>query len=105
MTTTNTKEKNTYRSELKVLVIGTAGAGKTSFVHKWTNNSFQENYKATVMSEYTGHPYNLNGHHYLIQVWDVAGQDRNTNVTKIFAKDALGAIVMSDSQNQVSLER
>lgn len=105
MSSTKIEDKNSYRSEIKVIVIGTSGAGKTSFVHKYTNNSFQENYKATIMSEYTGHPLNLDGHHYLIQVWDVAGQDNNTNVTKIFANNALGAIVMSDSQNQVSLER
>ena len=34
---------------------------------------------------------------YRIQLWDLAGQDKNTMVTKIFAKDFHGCVVMSDA--------
>ena len=36
---------------------------------------------------------------YRIQLWDLAGQDKNAMVTKIFAKDAHGCVVMSDATN------
>ena len=29
---------NKFRSDLKIIVIGNAGTGKTSFVNKWTKN-------------------------------------------------------------------
>ena len=36
-----------YRSDLKIIVIGTSGTGKTSYVNKWTKNLFSDTYKAT----------------------------------------------------------
>ena len=36
---------------------------------------------------------------YRIQLWDLAGQDKNAMVTKIFAKDAHGCVVMADATN------
>ena len=34
-----------FRSDLKIIVIGTSGTGKTSFVNKWTKNIFSDTYK------------------------------------------------------------
>ena len=41
-----------FRSDLKIIVIGTSGTGKTSLVNKWTKNLFSEVYKATIVSEF-----------------------------------------------------
>ena len=37
-----------FRGDFKIIVIGTSGTGKTSFVNKWTKNIFNETYKATI---------------------------------------------------------
>ena len=88
-----------FRSDLKIIVIGTSGTGKTSFVNKWTKNMFSDTYKATIVSEFGFKIFDDNGKLYRIQLWDLAGQDKNAMVTKIFAKDAHGCIVMSDATN------
>ena len=88
-----------FRSDLKIIVIGTSGTGKTSFVNKWTKNIFSDTYKATIVSEFGFKIFDDNGKLYRIQLWDLAGQDKNAMVTKIFAKDAHGCIVMSDATN------
>ena len=41
--------------------------------------------------------YEKNGKLYRIKLWDLAGYDKNYIVTKIFVKDALGCIIMSDA--------
>ena len=41
-----------FRTDLKIIVIGTSGTGKTSLVNKWTKNLFSEAYKATIVSEF-----------------------------------------------------
>ena len=41
-----------FRSDLKIIAIGTSGTGKTSVVNKWTKNLFSEAYKATIVSEF-----------------------------------------------------
>ena len=74
-----------FRSDLKIIVIGDSGTGKTSFVNKWTKNIFSDTYKATIVSEFGFKIFEYNGKLYRIQLWDLAGQDKNTMVTKIFA--------------------
>ena len=90
---------NQLRSDLKIIVIGTSGTGKTSFVNKWTKNVFSDTYKATIVSEFGFKIFEEGGKLYRIQLWDLAGQDKNAMVTKIFAKDAHGCVVMSDATN------
>ena len=93
-----------FRSDLKIIVIGTSGTGKTSFVNKWTKNIFSDTYKATIVSEFGFNIFEENGKLYRIQLWDLAGQDKNAMVTKIFAKDAHGCVVMSDATNSQTRE-
>ena len=95
---------NQFRSDLKIIVIGTSGTGKTSFVNKWTKNIFSDTYKATIVSEFGFKIFEENGKLYRIQLWDLAGQDKNAMVTKIFAKDAHGCVVMSDATNSQTRE-
>ena len=85
--------------EIKVILIGESGTGKTSFVNKWTKNTFEEKYKATIVSEFGFKVFENEGKLYRIQLWDLAGQDKNAMVTKIFAKDAHGVVVMADASN------
>ena len=89
-----------FRSDLKIIVIGTSGTGKTSFVNKWTKNIFSDTYKATIVSEFGFKIFEQEGKLYRIQLWDLAGQDKNAMVTKIFAKDAHGCVVMADATNE-----
>jgi small GTP-binding protein len=95
---------SSFRSDLKIIVIGTSGTGKTSFVNKWTKNIFNDTYKATIVSEFGFKVFEDNGKFYRIQLWDLAGQDKNAMVTKIFAKDAHGCVVMSDATNTQTRE-
>ena len=92
------------KNELKIIVVGNSGTGKTSFVNKWTKNTFSENYKATIVSEFSYKMQEYKGKFYKIQLWDLAGQDQNTCITKIFSKDSHGCIVLSDITNQKSLD-
>ena len=88
-----------FRSDLKIIFIGTSGTGKTSFVNKWTKNIFSDTYKAKIVSEFGFKIFEADGKLYRIQLWDLAGQDKNAMVTKIFAKDSHGCIVMADATN------
>ena len=95
---------SSFRSDLKIIVIGTSGTGKTSFVNKWTKNQFSDTYKATIISEFGFKIFEYEGKFYRIQLWDLAGQDKNAMVTKIFAKDAHGCVVMTDATNAETRE-
>ena len=95
--------KNT-KNELKIIVVGNSGTGKTSFVNKWINNTFDENYKATIVSEFSFKIVDYKDKTYKIQLWDLAGMDQNICITKIFSKDSHGCIVLSDITDKKTLE-
>ena len=97
-------DAESIRSDLKIIVIGSSGAGKTSYVNKWTKNIFQEEYKATIVSEFGFKIFECDQKLYRIQLWDLAGQDKNSTVTKIFAKDSHGCIIVSDATKPNNLE-
>lgn len=65
----------TMPNDLKIIVVGNAGTGKTSFVNRWTRNTFSETYKATIMSEFGYKIFNHKGKTFKIQLWDLAGND------------------------------
>lgn len=91
------------RSDLKIIVVGNAGTGKTSFVNQWTKNSFSDHYKATIVSEFGYKIHEYKGRNYKIQIWDLAGQDKNIMMTRVFCKDAHGVIILSDITNSQTL--
>jgi small GTP-binding protein len=100
---TRPSDAGSIRSDLKIIVIGPSGTGKTSYVNKWTKNIFNDKYKATIVSEFGFKIFEHEGKLYRIQLWDLGGQDKNSTITKIFAKDSHGCIIVSDSTDQDSL--
>ena len=84
-------------------MVGNSGTGKTSFVRKWIKNAFDENYKATIVSEFQYKIVEYKRKYYKIQLWDLAGQDLNSCITKIFARNSHGCIVFTDITDEKSL--
>ena len=83
--------------DIKIIVIGNSGTGKTKLVNKYTKNFFDDEYKQTIISQFGFKIYEKDEKLYRIQLWDLAGNDKNYMVTKIFAKDAYGCIIISDA--------
>ena len=97
-------EGKDIKNELKIIVIGNSNTGKTSFVNKWTKGTFTDFYKATVVSEFSYKIFQYKDKFYRIQLWDLAGQDQNTHITKIFSKNSHGCIVLCDITNKDTLK-
>jgi small GTP-binding protein len=83
--------------DLKIVVIGSSGAGKTCFVNKWTKNIFNDQYKATIASEFGFKLFEYEGKIYRIQLWDLGGQDRSISMTKLFSRDSHGCVIVTDA--------
>ena len=89
----------------KVLVIGDVGVGKTSMVNRIVYNTFSEKYKATIGCEFGLKILEINGESVRIQLWDLAGQDRLGGVSRLYCRDANGAIVVNDVTREGSLKQ
>ena len=93
------KKKNV---DLKIIIVGDSGTGKTSFVNKYILNKFDESYQATIATQFNFKIIEIGEVIYRIQFWDLAGQDRSTGTTKLFTKDSNGIVFCCEVNNQES---
>ena len=89
---------------LKIIVVGAPNTGKTNYVNKWAKNIFTDNYKPTIVSEFGFRVFEYNEKLYRIQLWDLAGNDKDKSLAKIFSKDSHGCAVLSDATNSETRE-
>lgn len=86
------------RHRYKVIVIGDANSGKTSFIKRYVSGEYAEDVATTIGVDY-GIKTITNPKRQMVivlEIWDIAGQDRNRTMVRPFFNDAVGAIVMAD---------
>ena len=91
------------KMDLKIIILGNSGTGKTSLCKKWIGEE-RESIKPTIITEYFSKIHVYNDKAYRIQLWDIGGQDRSNAIGKVFSKDSHGCILVSDVNNNQSLE-
>ena len=89
----NSKLITKKNKDLKIIIVGDSGTGKTSLINKYILNKFIESYQATIVSQFSFKILEIDDIVYRIHFWDIAGQDRNPQTTKIFCKDSNGIIL------------
>ena len=100
------KSSESYRyPDIKLVLIGTPNSGKKVFANKWSRNIATENDKSLISTDCYFKILKIDGYLLRIQIWELFGPNINhTSTTKIFAKDSLGAIFISDATNPEDLE-
>lgn len=82
---------------LKVLVIGDLGVGKTSVIRRYVHQVFSQHYRATIGVDFALKVLNWDHRTVVrLQLWDVAGQERYGNMTRVYYREAVGALVVFD---------
>lgn len=83
--------------QMKILILGDANVGKTSFVHRYTSGQFSKTYKATVGVDFSVKLLHWsNSEKVRLLLWDIAGQERFISMTRVYYKCAVGCVVMFD---------
>ncbi|EJY57660.1 AAEL006880-PC [Aedes aegypti] len=89
----------------KILVIGELGTGKTSFIKRYVHQFFSQNYRATIGVDFALKVLNWDQNTIIrLQLWDIAGQERFGNMTRVYYKEAVGAFIVFDVTRNATFE-
>jgi len=94
---TNNIDENKIEYVCKVIVVGDIGTGKTSLIQRYTSGNFDKGYKATIGVDFCLKELEWNANTTVsVQLWDIAGQERFANLTRMYYKEARAAFVVFD---------
>ncbi len=89
----------------KVLLLGDSTVGKTCFLLRYCDKTFQDAHLSTIGLDYRVKTMTLkNNKNIKLQIWDTAGQDRFRAITKNYYKGANGIILIYDVTNLQTYE-
>lgn len=94
--------ENFEEIQIKCVVIGDPGSGKTSLRRKFIGESFDTNYLQTIGSDFSYQVVKHESRDIGLALWDLAGQPQFKSVHSLFYKGAAAIIVVYDVTNEES---
>lgn len=89
---------------LKVIVVGEPGVGKTCVILRYVHNTFNPNMKKTIGVDFFIKSLRVNNSDICLQLWDIAGQERFQQMTRVYYTAAVGAVVVCDLSRPATLD-
>ena len=74
--------------EIKVILVGDTGVGKTNLIRVATGEDFSPDSASTVANNYSEGETVINGKTFKYCLWDTAGQEKYLSMNKLFIKDS-----------------
>jgi small GTP-binding protein len=98
------EEEEYNEEEIKVILIGSTGVGKTSIINVITGGKFNINEKSTEGSSFLMKKIKVNEKEYILNIWDTIGQEKLRQLTKIFYNNSKLVIFVYDITSKESFE-
>ena len=93
-----------FDTTYKFLILGDSSVGKTSFIQKYTNNTFNLYQKSTIGIDYSIQTAHIDNKTIRLQIWDTAGQERYKSIVKSFYHGTQGILLMYDISKEDTFE-
>ncbi|EGO01606.1 hypothetical protein SERLA73DRAFT_120279 [Serpula lacrymans var. lacrymans S7.3] len=86
--------------DAKIVVMGNTGVGKTSLLHRYTQNKFDpKNTTSTTGAFFVTKKVYVDGLKVRLQLWDTAGQERFRSMAPMYYRGANAALLLYDITN------
>ncbi|XP_025133432.2 ras-related protein Rab-7b isoform X2 [Bubalus bubalis] len=90
--------------DLKLIIIGALGVGKTSLLHRYVHKTFYEDYQTTLGASILSKIIILEDTTLKLQIWDTGGQERFRSMVSTFYKGSDGCVLAFDVTDLESFE-
>lgn len=90
--------------EIKVILVGEPGTGKTSLINVSIGENFEKNMVSTSASSFVPKKVKRNGKVYVLNIWDTAGQEKFRSMTKLFIKNSKIVILVYAIDSKVTFD-
>eukprot|EP01129_Flabellula_baltica_P014456 TRINITY_DN6917_c0_g1_i1.p1 TRINITY_DN6917_c0_g1~~TRINITY_DN6917_c0_g1_i1.p1 ORF type:complete len:942 (-),score=196.83 TRINITY_DN6917_c0_g1_i1:743-3568(-) len=90
-------------SQIKVIVVGDAGVGKSNLLSSWLTGTSKEQ-APTISPESFSKTYKIEDQTVKVNCWDTAGQERFKSITRQYYRGTMGAIAVYDVTDYSTFE-
>ncbi|KAF9820969.1 hypothetical protein IEO21_00946 [Rhodonia placenta] len=91
--------------DAKIVIMGNTGVGKTSLLHRYTQNKFDpKNTTSTTGAFFVTKKVYVDGIKVRLQLWDTAGQERFRSMAPMYYRGANAALLLYDITNAASFD-
>ncbi len=87
---------NPFDMQIKILMIGDSGVGKTCLLLRYVNDSFYPTFITTIGIDFKIKNIIVDGKRIKLQIWDTAGQERFRTITTSYFRGAQGILLIYD---------
>ena len=91
-------------NEIKIIILGSVGVGKTCIITRYKTGKFLEDIPPTQGSNYVQIIKNINNKNYIFNFWDTAGQEKYNSLTQSFTKNSQIVILVYSIVDKKSFE-
>lgn len=91
-------------NQIKVILIGDVGVGKTNLINVSTGGTFKEDERSSVSTSFSCKSFEYKGEKYILNIWDTIGQEKLRGLNKIFFKESKIVIFVYDIINYNSFQ-
>ena len=97
---------NVKKITRKIIIVGEPAVGKTSLVKKFVSGRFSKDYRSSIGTNIFTKKITLEDNkHVILQLWDIAGQERWINMRRSYYSGAKGIIIVGDLSRKNTFEQ
>ena len=90
--------------EIKIIILGNSGVGKTCIINRYINNQFNPNSETTLGSSFSTKVIKKDKINYKLNIWDTTGQEKYHSITNLFIKGSSAVILVYSVDSLASFE-
>jgi small GTP-binding protein len=90
--------------EIKLVLLGESGVGKTSIIGRYVRDEFSENIISSSTMTYVGKTITINKQKIQLNIWDTIGQERFRSLSKLFFNDTKIVVLVYSIDNKKTFD-